>query len=316
MNPLSALYGAAIGLRNSLYDRGTLRARQLHAPVVSIGNIRVGGAGKTPFTICLGEFLKARGIDFDVLSRGYKRQTTGVHIVDPNGNAEEFGDEPLLIAKSLQVPVVVGEKRFDAGRAGEAKFDSKLHLLDDGFQHRQLARQFDIVLLDEADLKDTLLPTGRLREPVSALWRADVLVMPTGQPEGKAADFGKPVWRVRRSLRFHGSLPKRPLAFCGLARPDRFLSDLLANGVHPVSMVQFPDHHRYTHMDIAQLRTASERNAGDGFITTRKDVMNLGALVHHLPNVNVADLEVQLLAAENCLDFMLHTIAARHERRS
>lgn len=316
MNPLSALYGGAIAVRNSLYDRRVLRARELDAPVVSIGNIRVGGAGKTPFTICLGELLKTRGIDFDVLSRGYKRQTSGVHIVDPNGGAEEFGDEPLLIAKSLQVPVIVGEKRFDAGRAGEAKFGSKLHLLDDSFQHRQLARQFDIVLLDESDLNDTLLPKGRLREPVTSLWRADALVMPAGQSAGKAADFGKPIWRVRRSLHFGEQVPERPVAFCGLARPERFLSDLLASGIRPVSMVQFPDHHRYTHTDLIELQSAMERNSADGFITTEKDLMNLGRLVHHLPTIAIPILEVELLAPDSCVEFMLQTIATRHKRHS
>lgn len=316
MNPLAALYGGVVAVRNKLYDSGILRSRELESPVVSIGNIRVGGAGKTPFTIEMGEILKRNGIVFDVLSRGYRRQTTGVRVVDSNGSATDFGDEPLLIAKRLQVPVIVAEKRFDAGRAGETRFGSKLHLLDDGFQHRQLARQFDIVLVDEADLRDSLLPTGRLREAVSALWRADAIVVPAEQRAEDFSHFGKPIWRTRRTLRVVGPVPKKPVVFCGLAKPERFVADLRANGVEPVCIVQFPDHHRYSRKDTEQLRWTMERKNADGFITTQKDLMNLGNLVHQFPAINIPILEVALLDADGCVQTMLHTIAARHERHS
>ena len=135
------LYTAAIRGRNALYDAGMFRAERLAGPVVSIGNISTGGSGKTPFVICLGELLKQRGIKFDVLSRGYRRQTQGVAIVDPAGTAAEFGDEPLLISRRLGVPVVVGESRYEAGLRAEQQFGPQLHLLDDGFQHRELARE-------------------------------------------------------------------------------------------------------------------------------------------------------------------------------
>src|SRR6476660_8858453 len=114
MNPLSLLYGAVSGARNLVYDTGWFTAR-LQTPVVSVGNISVGGTGKTPFVIYLGEQLKQRGITFDVLSRGYGRDTRGVRVVDPSGSAREFGDEPLLIAHTLGVPVIVGESRYHAG---------------------------------------------------------------------------------------------------------------------------------------------------------------------------------------------------------
>ena len=109
----------------------------LQAPVVSIGSISAGGAGKTPFLIMLGELLKDRGLAFDVLSRGYGRRTKGVALVDPNGTPQEFGDEPLLIARKLGVPVIVGEDRYAAGQFAEQKFGPQAHLLDDGFQHRR-----------------------------------------------------------------------------------------------------------------------------------------------------------------------------------
>src|SRR5579884_3283151 len=136
MNVLSSLFGAGVRTRNFLYDRGTLAVRTLKAPTISVGNLSVGGSGKTPFVILLGELLKARGRKFDVLSRGYGRQTRGVLEVDPGGPSLQFGDEPLLIARRLEVPVVVGEDRYRAGLLAEERFGPQLHLLDDGFQHR------------------------------------------------------------------------------------------------------------------------------------------------------------------------------------
>ncbi|MGH9579682.1 MAG: tetraacyldisaccharide 4'-kinase, partial [Terriglobales bacterium] len=221
MNPLSSLYGAAVSARNALYDNGTLPARRLAGPVVSIGNLSVGGAGKTPFLLLLGQFLKERGVAFDVLSRGYGRSSKGVRLVDPGGLAHEFGDEPLLLARRLEVPVVVGERRLAAGWLAEAQFGARLHLLDDGFQHRALARDFDIVLVTPEDARDRLLPAGRLREPVGALQRADAVVLTAGAaPESFPLD-GKLVWRVRRGI-LPRNVPPSPVAFCGLARPQSF----------------------------------------------------------------------------------------------
>src|SRR3954451_16273926 len=169
MNPLSTLFGVGVRTRNALYDRGLARSKRLSAPVISIGNLSVGGSGKTPFVLLLGELFKARGLKFDILSRGYGRTTQGVLLVDPAGSSHEFGDEPLLMARRLNVAVIVGESRYAAGVFAERKFGPQLHLLDDGFQHRALARDFDIVLLTPDDSRDCLLPAGRLREPLSAL---------------------------------------------------------------------------------------------------------------------------------------------------
>ena len=176
MNPFTGLYGAATAMRNTLFNRGILPSRRLQQPVVSVGNLSVGGSGKTPFVIALGEMLKARGIRFDVLSRGYERKTRGVLVVETGGRASDFGDEPLLIARRLGVPVIVGESRYAAGRLAEQKFQPQLHILDDGFQHRSLARDFDIVLLTPEEAHDRLLPAGRMREPLSSLCRADAVV--------------------------------------------------------------------------------------------------------------------------------------------
>ncbi len=147
MNPLSGIFGAAVAIRNSLYDRRVFSVHKLQKPVVSIGNLSVGGSGKTPFVIALGELLKERGIRFDILSRGYGRSSGNICAVDPQGSAADFGDEPLLMARRLQVPVVVGADRYQAGLLAEKAFPAQVHLLDDGFQHRRLHRDCDLVML-------------------------------------------------------------------------------------------------------------------------------------------------------------------------
>src|SRR5258708_18491876 len=161
-NPLSALFGAVVGGRNALYEHGVLRSRRLQGSVISVGNLSAGGSGKTPFVILLGELLRARGINFDVLSRGYGRKTRGVMLVEPGGLPRDFGDEPLLIVRRLQVAVIIGEDRYEAGRLAELRFGAQMHLLDDGVQHRGLGRDFDIVLVTPADVRGSLIPSGLL----------------------------------------------------------------------------------------------------------------------------------------------------------
>ena len=236
MNPLSAIFGAGVAIRNALYDRGMFQVKKLARPVVSIGNISVGGSGKTPFVIALGQLLAERGIAFDVLSRGYGRSSTEIAVVDPNGSPAQFGDEPLLIARKLQAPVIVGADRYQAGLLAEQKFSSKLHLLDDGFQHRRLHRDFDIVLLPAEDQAGSLLPTGRLREPITALNRADAIVLPDSQAQARQA---KNVWRARRVIELPAAAG-RAIAFSGIARPRQFLEGLKSSKLEIAGTFTFP----------------------------------------------------------------------------
>ncbi len=310
MNLLASLYGAGVRARNRLYDRGTLPARRLQGPVISVGNLAVGGAGKTPFVILLGGMLKAQGIALDVLSRGYGRRTRGVAIVNPEGAAAEFGDEPLLIARRLGVPVVVGEDRVAAGRVAEKSFGARLHLLDDGFQHRALARNLDIVLVGPNDARDRLLPAGRLREPLAALRRADVVVL---ADEAWATDFplaGKQVWRVQRDI-VPPSGVARPVVFCGIARPRVFAGHLRAHGIEPAAEAFFRDHHAYTEKDVDDLLRLKERSEADGFVTTEKDEINLGPLAARLRPLAVARLRMSLLNAEAALEYVGRVLAAQ-----
>ena len=310
MTSLSILFGAAVGARNALYNRGMLPSRRLERPVVSIGNLSVGGSGKTPFVLLLGDLLKQRGIAFDVLSRGYGRRTRGVAIVDPGGNPHDFGDEPLLIARKLQVPVIIGEDRFAAGRLAEECFSSRLHLLDDGFQHRALARDFDIVLVTPEDAHDRLLPAGRLREPRSALARADAVVLTSGAPADAFPLEGKLVWRAHRTIA-PCDLPAHPLAFCAIARPQHFFVQLRNAGIDLAGEASFRDHHQYTEKDIRDLMAMAARSEADGFVTTEKDAVNLGGYFSVLKPLAVVPVKMELADAQGALGAILATVTER-----
>ena len=310
MGLLDSIYGAVVRAKNALHERGTLSAHRLRGPVVSVGNLAAGGSGKTPFVILLGELLKARGVEFDVLSRGYGRATTGVLLVDPHGKAREFGDEPLLIARRLGVPVVVGEKRYEAGLFAEAQFGPRLHLLDDGFQHRALARNLDIVLVNASDFTDKLLPGGRLREPLTALKRANVVVVEEGVAYPARRLGRKTVWHVRRGVKIP-KLPPRVAAFCGLARPERFFEQLRAAGVAAAVELAFPDHHAYTEKDVRDLLTLKEEKNCAAFVTTEKDGINLQEYLPRLQPLFEASVTMELMEEKAALSLLMEQIPAR-----
>ena len=310
MNPLSFIFGLGVRSRNAFYDRGICRTKRLQAPVVSIGNLSVGGSGKTPFVILLGGLLKSRGIKFDILSRGYKRKTSGIALVGPNGAADDFGDEPLLLSRHLQVPIIVGADRHAAGLFAEKQFGPQIHLLDDGFQHRRLARDFDIVLVTAEDVSNSLLPTGRLREPLSSLHRADAVVLMNGVSPEHLPLEGKAIWRVQREIQVE-NVAAQPVAFCGIARPQRFMAQLQAAGVTPSSSAFFRDHHAYRKQDINHLLTLRNRHNAGGFVTTEKDVINLGGHLSALQPLAVAKVTMLLKDSDNAVDTLLRIIGER-----
>lgn len=307
MNPLSAIFGAGVALRNALYDHHIFQVKKLARPVVSIGNISVGGSGKTPFVIAMGQLLAERGIAFDVLSRGYGRSSTEVAVVDPKGSPAQFGDEPLLIAQKLQAPVIVGADRYQAGVLAEQKFSSKLHLLDDGFQHRRLYRDFDIVLLPTEDQRGSLLPTGRLREPLAALKRADAIVLPDSQERPPRA---RTIWPARRVIELPANTGKA-IAFSGIARPRQFLEGLKSSKLEIAGTLTFRDHHRYQQGDIDCLLNLKKQNGADNFITTEKDLINLETLSAQLSPLLTVRLRVELESPEQALMELVKTIEER-----
>jgi tetraacyldisaccharide 4'-kinase len=296
---LVPLYAGAIRLKEFLRGVGLLQTRRLRWPVVSVGSLSAGGAGKTPVVIALAKLLSDGGWTVDVLSRGYGREGRSVERVRPEVEdaARRFGDEPVLIAEQTGVPVWVGADRYAAGLHAEKEAGVSVrgvHLLDDGFQHRQLARIVDIVLLTSEDLEDGLLPAGNLREDLSALQRADVVVVRQNEIEADI-DAGTTsvhrrawqmlrergqMWTVRRRLHFPAPLRVfgaglRPVAFCAIARPVGFAAMLQEAGCGVVETVAFPDHHRYSKADMERVIEVAKSLNGSGFVTTEKDAVKL-----------------------------------------
>ncbi len=260
--PLIPLYRLALAARELRLRSGLEPVRRLRYPVISIGNLSTGGSGKTPLTIALAKALSQRGFQVDVLSRGYGRKTSHPARVRPDGTAGEFGDEPLLIARGTGLPVYVARQRFEAGELAETEATTapterspRVHLLDDGFQHRQLHRDANILLLDRQDWNDRLLPAGNLREPLKAILRATILAIPADDPafeaELKASGWTGQVWRLRRTMDVP-AIEGPVAAFCGIARPEQFFAGLEAAGLQLETRTAYPDHHRYTARDICR----------------------------------------------------------------
>ncbi len=279
--PFVPLYRVALGFRELCLRRGWEPVRRLRFPVISIGNLSTGGAGKTPFAIALAQALDGRGLAVDVLSRGYGRQAEGAARVSVDGLAEEFGDEPLLIARKAGVPVYVGRERYDAGLLAEGDADHTrpgIHILDDAFQHRQLYRDIDILLMNREDWRDRLLPAGDLREPWTAARRATVLAIPAEDgglgDELRAWGWRGPVWRLRRRMEVP-AVEGPVVAFCGIARPEQFFAGLEAGGMRLAERVVFRDHHRYAARDLEKLQGAARTRGALALVTTEKDRVRL-----------------------------------------
>jgi tetraacyldisaccharide 4'-kinase len=289
--PLVPLYAAGLALRELRLTRGWEPIRRLRCPVISIGNLSTGGSGKTPLAIALTRLLSRRGFHVDVLSRGYGRTSREPARVQPEGTAEQFGDEPLLIARETGVPVYVAAERYDAGLLAESNSSrdgnaTQVHILDDGFQHRQLSRDIDILLVNRQDWHDRLLPAGNLRESLNAARRATALAIPSDNPafEAELRDWGwaGPIWHVRR----HMEIPQISgpvVAFCGIARPGQFFAGLKAAGIPVASEIAFADHHRYSAPDFERVTSAAQQAGAAALITTEKDRIRLEKLISAMP---------------------------------
>jgi tetraacyldisaccharide 4'-kinase len=281
--PLIPAYRLAVFVRDFRLRRGWEPVRRLKFPVISIGNLSTGGAGKTPFTIALARALAERGFTVDVLSRGYGRRNEATARVDPDGTVDNFGDEPLLIAREARVPVYVGRERYDAGLLAETEAPAtsgqpRVHLLDDAFQHRQLHRDIDILLLNRGDWHDRLLPAGNLREPVPAFERADVIAIPGDdaelEAELRARGWSGKVWHLNRHMDVPG-IEGPVVAFCGIARPEQFFQGLERAGVRLAARIVFRDHHRYERRDLERLWSAARTAGVAALVTTAKDRVRL-----------------------------------------
>lgn len=294
---LSRLYGAVAARRRRWYDRDPAARRRLDRPVVSVGALTVGGSGKTPIAAQTARILLSLGERPAVLSRGYGREhrVDGVVVVRDReairADVATAGDEPMMLARALpDIPVLVSEDRYLAGRLAETRLGATVHVLDDGFQHLSLHRDVDLVALSERDLDDPqTLPGGRLRETLDTAGRADALIVETSDPEvarrvgdrlGVATTFHfQKVLRTPLDPRTGQGVEVAPqipvVAVAGIARPQAFFVALRDAGYSVVGSQSYRDHHRFTVDDIASIERLADTHRAEYVVTTDKDFERL-----------------------------------------
>jgi tetraacyldisaccharide 4'-kinase len=313
---LSYPYGWAVRARSLLYSLKLLRTKTLPCPVISIGNITVGGTGKTPLVMAIAKGLMEKGTSVAILSRGYRGTKTSEPIVSDGRNIflspEESGDEPFLMAKACQgIPVLIGKNRYLNGRIALQRFNVKGLLLDDGFQHLPLFRNVNILLIDShIGFGDhTLLPRGILREPLSHLRRANLFLLTKVENLETCQPLEEEIHEIHPSApvfhshyepvgllnpqeeqeELHSLKAKKVLALSGIAHSNYFSSLLRKCGMKIVREAIFPDHHLYTLKDLSFIK---ERGKGvDCIVTTEKDMVKLKKL-------NMDDLPIRALRIE------------------
>lgn len=308
--PLSALYGAAIRARLAAYARGLLPVSKLPRPVISIGNLTAGGTGKTPLVEWISRALASDGKKVCVLTRGYKRERPKERVLVSDGKSLQAsepyaGDEPFLLAEQLLgiAAVISDVNRHSAGMWAIENLGTDAFVLDDGFQHLQLGRDLNILVIDATDPwgNGELLPAGRLREPRSGASRADCTVITRTNEvtsvETLAAEISdltshRPVFTSRLQVRSLQTLAggaavigsaRQVTAFCGVGNPGSFFRQLQSAGFDLAHSKRFPDHHRYTQSDIDALCEAATSSGAEVLITTAKDAVKLTTLQISLP---------------------------------
>jgi tetraacyldisaccharide 4'-kinase len=318
--PLSVLYGAFVRLRAWLYTSGWLKQKRLKAAVISVGNLTVGGTGKTPMVIWLAEKFLADGKRVAILSRGYR---------GTNGTSDEI--EVMKFRLQGRISFGVGKNRFAEGQRLESREPIDVFLLDDGFQHLKLARDLDILLMDASRSlhSESLLPAGPLREPVSAMSRASVVVftrtetMPgTNEAIGKLTQF--PVFAAATRLlgfrRLGGEIHLQQaaeigvgpfFAFCGLGNPNAFLSDLRNWGLALCGHAIYADHHRYTAQDISEIRQVAKQAGANALVTTEKDAQNLRGLQFEETPVYVSVIDLIMSPQADFINILDQACAAK-----
>jgi tetraacyldisaccharide 4'-kinase len=293
---LGSAFGALASLRVAAYRRGLLPRARLAGPVVSVGNLGVGGTGKTPVVARVAEILRDAGERVAILSRGYGGSFRGEALVVSDGSAvlagaAEAGDEPVMLARALPgVVVAVGAHRDAVGRAVEARFGRRVHVLDDGFQHLRLERDLDLVCLDVRDLEDRPMPAGRLRERPSALARASLVLLTrieaASEAELRALEARiSPARTFRVARRVVGfsaldgtaaAAPARAYLLAAIARPERFEWDVARCGVEVRGRAFFRDHHRFHAGELAGVAARAHAAGAEAIVTTAKDAPRLG----------------------------------------
>jgi tetraacyldisaccharide 4'-kinase len=319
LSPFGWLYGLIAATRNSFYDREIFRSSGLGARTISIGNITVGGTGKTPLVALAAEILAQRGEKVCILTRGYGRRDPGDRVLVSDGDkvladAKTGGDEPVELARKLlgKAVVIADANRVSAAKWALENFSVTVFLLDDGFQHRRAKRDLNIVCIDATDPfgGGKVVPAGRLREPVSRLSRADIVVITrcdlvdsTEPIKAAIRENANDVSIFTASSEMAGLVPlerflsgdptPRSIAdteladaafvFCALAKPENFIRQIARAGIKVSGSRTFRDHHFYSQHDIAKIEADAAQMRSTALVTTAKDAVKLAGLNFTLP---------------------------------
>lgn len=336
---ISCPYRLIINFRNWLYDKEIIASVKLPCPVISVGNITVGGTGKTPCVIMLARMLQTHGFKPAIISRGYGgKNPKPVNIVSDGENilldSKTAGDEPFLMAQSLKrIPIIIGPQRIKTGKVAISQFGVNVLICDDAMQHRKIFRDIDLVLLDSQNPLGNghLLPRGALREPIAGLKRASALMI-TRTDEAVEANYNNsklsqlvkcPIFtsihKVQDLIKGDYSeiwpisklSGKKVCVFCGVANPDSFKKSLLGARAHILSWNTFPDHHNYSLDELDVIRNKFKNDDADIIITTQKDGMRLQNFPEFLSMIYLLRIEMEVTPSRELFDkFILDRLAA------
>jgi len=329
--PLAGLYGAVVALRNLFFDSGIFRATRVGLPVVSVGNVRAGGTGKTPFVVLVAQMLSARGLRVGVVARGYGRIGEGRIVVGEHPDVRRVGDEPAMMARSVQGTVVVDDSKRNAARWVASGALADVIIVDDGFQHRWLARDLDIVLVGARELEDNerLLPAGYAREPRSALRRAHLVVVtgcrsveeletarthlawlkdvPTIGVKLVATEVVDAATKAVTDLR-----NRRVVALSGIGNPASFERTLQELGADVAAHRSFADHHWFTSQELASVEQDRVRLRAERVVTTEKDFVRIAPEdAAALALLSVVRVRQEIIDGEQTLHAQLGRIAEK-----
>lgn len=328
LNVLSNIYSYFVEKRNSKFDNGEIKSYKLKTPVISIGNIIAGGTGKTPVTILIARLLIEKNLRVGIVGRGYGSKSKGLKIVCDGvkiiDDSDEVGDEMLMIAKKLKVPVIIDEKKYIAALELEKKFDLDVILIDDGFQHRYLKRNIDIIIINNKTLeKPYTFPKGYLREKLINFSRADVILL---EDISKKVQFESNVDEVFEYKKHIGKVKKitseneiylteytlQTLAICSIANPNSFLNFVKSIGFDIKQSSIFKDHYNYSKEDILRIIQESKNQNVNTIITTEKDYVKIekfkGMIFDNKIEILVLELNIIIENEEKLLKYILNKI--------
>lgn len=342
LSPLTIVYAFVIKVRNFCFDKGIFKTTKVNAVIVSVGNITLGGSGKTPAVIFLAELMKKFGVHAGILSRGYRRNTHGYLFVS-DGNkirttVDECGDEMYLISLETKLPTAVSERRVEGAKRLIKDACVDIIILDDAFQHRWLYRDLDIVIFDQRflnkveQIEQRMIPLGMMREPFNSISRADVVIINRKFSEKipipqKLADYfeGKKIFygyytasgiydvKTHKEFSLEEFKGQKSLVVCGIARPHSFLSMLENYHIDITNKMLFPDHKNYSLKEIQSIRKKFYETNAYSVLTTQKDAVKLTKFSKDLDDIDIYYLKIELKLEEQEMfeELILNTLNKR-----